>query len=295
MTVKGDKINQVALVGGTHGNEFTGIYLLNKYRQFPKKLGDNNFNVELFEANHKAYEANKRYLERDLNRSFQQIDLDDETLNDYEDLRAKEINQALGPKGDSRTDMIIDLHTSTAPMGINLVLTKTDTFHLMLVDYVQQRMNDVTITLEQIPDHHFLMSVAPQHVLVEVGAIAQGQLRQDVFDKTEQTVQLIFDFLNQYNRHELPQPSESIDIFQYFDVMFLPTDINGDVAGMVHQNIQDRDFTLLKAGEQMFKLFDGDDVLYDGEDCYISFINEAAYYDEKKAFSMSKKTVFHIG
>lgn len=290
-----EMIKQVALVGGTHGNELTGIYLLNKYRQFPKKLGQHSFNVELFKANHEAHLANKRYLERDLNRSFKLADLNDDSLFGHENELAKQINQKLGPKGDSRTDMIIDLHTSTAPMGVNLVLTKTDTFHLMLVDYVQQRMDNVSVTLESMPDHHFLMSVAPQHVLVEIGATAQGQLRQDVFDKTEETTQLIFKFLNEYNNHQLPQPSESIEVFEYFDVMFLPTDVNGEISGMVHHGIQDRDFSLLRSGEPIFTLFNGDEVIYDGEDCYMSFINEAAYYDEKKAFAMSRKKVFHIG
>ena len=290
-----EKIEQVALVGGTHGNELTGIFLLNKYRQYPNLLGQNSFQLELFEANHEAHLANKRYLDRDLNRSFKQVDLADDTLIGHENELAKSINQKLGPKGDSHTDMIIDLHTSTAPMGINLVLTKTDTFHLMLVDYVQQRMENVTVTLEKMPDHHFLMSVAPQHVLVEIGATAQGQLRQDVFDKTEETVQLMFDFLNLYNHHKLPQPSESIDIYQYFDVMFLPTDINGDIAGMIHHSIQDQDFRPLRNGQPIFTMLDGEEVIYDGEDCYISFINEAAYYDEKKAFAMSRKKVFHIG
>ena len=139
------------------------------------------------------------------------------------------------------------------------------------------------------------MSVAPQHVVVEIGATAQSQLRQDVFDKTEETTQLIVKFLNEYNNHQLPQPSESIEVFEYFDVMFLPTDVNGEIAGMVHHGIQDRDFSLLRSGEPIFTLFNGDEVIYDGEDCYMSFINEAAYYDEKKAFAMSRKKVFHIG
>jgi len=290
-----ESIKQVALVGGTHGNELTGIYLLNKYRQFPKLLGKHSFEVELFTANPEAQRANRRYIDRDLNRSFKQADLDDNSLFGHENELAKQINQKLGPKGSSRTDMIIDLHTSTAPMGVNLVLTKTDSFHLMLADYVQQRMDNVSITLEKMPDHHFLMSVAPQHVLVEIGATAQGQLRQDVFDKTEETTQLIFKFLNEYNQHQLPQPSESIDVYQYFDVMFLPTDINGDISGMIHHSIQDQDFTKLRSGQPIFSLFNGEEVLYEGEDCYMSFINEAAYYDEKKAFAMSKKKTFHIG
>ncbi|AOE50895.1 aspartoacylase [Kangiella sediminilitoris] len=290
-----DKVGHVTLVGGTHGNEFTGIYLLDKYRKIQGGVGEYNFDLDLYDANLRAFEANRRYIDNDLNRSFRLADLNDEELDGYENRRAKEINQALGPKGNSRTDMIIDLHTSTAPMGVNLVLTQTDTFHLMLVDYVQQRMDNVNITLEDMKDHHFLMTVAPRHVLVEVGAVPQGQLRQDVFDQTDMAVRLILDFIEQYNRHELPQPSESIDIFRYFDFTFLPVDESGEIAGMVHKNIQDRDFTLLRNGELIFKMLNGDDVAYEGEDCYISFVNEAAYYDQKKAFAMSRKERFHIG
>ena len=65
-----ETIDRVALVGGTHGNELTGIYLLNKYRQFPKLLGQHSFEVELFTANHEAHRANRRYIDRDLNRSL---------------------------------------------------------------------------------------------------------------------------------------------------------------------------------------------------------------------------------
>ncbi|WP_227523864.1 aspartoacylase [Kangiella profundi] len=290
-----EMVNKVVIVGGTHGNEYTGVYLLEKYHEYPHLLKPKTFELEYLLANPEAFKHNRRYLDRDLNRSFKQSDLKDPLLSGYENARAKEINDQLGPKGDARVDMIIDLHTSTAPMGVNLVLTQTDTFHLMLVDYVQQRMNDVTVTLEKQQDHHFLMTVADRHVLVEVGPVPQGQLKHEVFEKTEQAVQLIAEFIEHYNQHRLPQPSESIDIYEYFGVMYLPTDPLGNICGMVHKNIQDRDFQLLKSGEPIFHLFNGEDEFFEGEDCTISFINEAAYYDEKKAFSMSKKQTYHIG
>ncbi|WP_251358737.1 aspartoacylase [Kangiella sp. TOML190] len=284
-------IKRMAMVGGTHGNEFTGIYLLDKLQN---QLQLTAVTIDYVLANPKAYQAVKRYLDRDLNRCFKLSDLADHKLSGYENLRAKEINQQLGPKGNSKTDFIVDLHTSTAPMGINLVLTKIDEFHLRLVDFVQQRLEGVIITWEDIADHHFLMSIAEKHLLVEVGATPQGVLRQDVFDKTEAAVGFIIEFIELYNSHELPKPSASVDIYKYFDVAYLPQNEQGEIIGMVHQNIQDRDFGLLKTGEPIFKLFSGEDVVYQGEDCTISFINEAAYYDEKKAFSMSRKVSIEL-
>ncbi|NVJ66672.1 MAG: aspartoacylase [Gammaproteobacteria bacterium] len=284
-------IKNIAIVGGTHGNEFTGVYLLKKLEQ---ELQVASAQIHYLLANPEAHQAVKRYMDRDLNRCFKQVDLDNLELQGYENQRAKEINQELGPKGSAKTDFIIDLHTSTAPMGINLVITKADPFHLKLVDYVQQRLDGVTITWEEIEDHHFLMSIAKSHVLVEVGATPQGVLRQDVFDKTEAAVRSIIEFIELYNSNDLPANSESVEVYKYFDVAYLPQDENGEIIGMVHQNIQDRDFQPLKKGEPIFKLFTGEDVLYHDEGCIISFINEAAYYDEKKAFSMSRKMELDI-
>ncbi|MCY7390340.1 MAG: succinylglutamate desuccinylase/aspartoacylase family protein, partial [Leptolyngbyaceae cyanobacterium CAN_BIN12] len=33
-----DFIRRIAIVGGTHGNELTGIYLIKKFQQFPHLL-----------------------------------------------------------------------------------------------------------------------------------------------------------------------------------------------------------------------------------------------------------------
>ncbi len=281
----------MAIVGGTHGNEFTGVYLIKK---LAAELKVNSFEVQYLLANPEANKRVKRYIDRDLNRSFKLSDLNNDALTGYENQRAKEINQQLGLKGNAKTDFIIDLHTSTAPMGINLVITKADPFHLKLADYVQQSLDSVTITWEEIEDHHFLMSIAERHILVEVGATPQGVLRQDVFDKTQQTVLKLLEFIEAYNQEQLPKSSKELSVYKYFDVAYLPQSEDGEIIGMIHQNIQDRDFQTLKKGEPIFRLFTGEDILYDGENCTISFINEAAYYDEKKAFSMCRKETLKI-
>lgn len=284
-------IKNVAIVGGTHGNEFTGVFLIKK---LAAELKADSFDLQYVLANPKAFAQVKRYIDRDLNRSFKITDLNNDELVGYENQRAKEINQQLGPKGNAKTDFIIDLHTSTAPMGINLVISKADPFHLKLADYVQQRLDNVTITWEEIEDHHFLMSIAEKHILVEVGATPQGVLRQDVFDNSQQTSLKIIEFIESYNRDELTESSKEIAVYKYFDVAYLPQNDAGEIIGMIHQNIQDRDFQILRKGEPIFKLFDGQDIFYEGEDCTISFINEAAYYDEKKAFSMSRRVTLEI-
>lgn len=53
---------------------------------------------------------------------------------------------------------------------------------------------------------------------------------------------------------------------------------------------QDHDFEPLRPGEPIFKLFSGEDVLYEGNSIvYPVFINEAAYYEKNVAFLESER------
>ena len=86
-----DRIQRVAIVGGTHGNELTGIYLVKKFQQFPHLLHRQSFECITLLANPEAIAANRRYIDHDLNRCFANEDLANLLLTDYEDRRAKEI------------------------------------------------------------------------------------------------------------------------------------------------------------------------------------------------------------
>ena len=102
--------HRVVVVGGTHGNEYTGVWL-------EKALRDKS---ETIVGNPAAVEANRRFLDEDLNRCFlrSKLDAPPETR---EALRAREVDAALGPKGsDTAADLVIDLHTTTANMGVTI-------------------------------------------------------------------------------------------------------------------------------------------------------------------------------
>lgn len=90
-----NQINRVAIVGGTHGNEFTGAYLIQKFSQFPDLITRQSFETVTLLANPNAFAAGRRYVEKDLNRCFIKQDLQDPTLGSYEELQAKSIQQTL--------------------------------------------------------------------------------------------------------------------------------------------------------------------------------------------------------
>lgn len=291
-------LNKVAIVGGTHGNEFSGIYLLRKWRETPQLIQRDSFTVETVFANPKAFEENKRYLDCDMNRQFGNDDLINPELANYEQSRAKAINAQLGPKGNAKTDFIIDLHNTTSNMGPSLILLQTDTFNRQLGAYVSAQMPDAVIVLEDhvaVHEHSFLSSITEQGVIVEIGPQPQSVIRQDVLDWMEEMTGHILDFVDLYNRNALPVLPASYEAYKYHETLKLPENEQGERIGMVHRNVQDADFKVLRHGDPIFTLFDGQEICWEGDyEAYPHFINEAAYYDNNLAMSLAKKVVVTV-
>ena len=298
MNTRTNKINSVAIVGGTHGNEFSGIYLLRKWREDPQLVSRSTFSSQMVFANPKAFEENKRYLDCDLNRQFGLADLDNPELASYEQSRAKAINLQIGPKGNAKTDFIIDLHNTTSNMGPSLILIQSDAFNRKLGAYVKSKMPNAVVVLEDqisVEEHAFLSSITKQGVIVEVGPQPQSVIRQDVLDWMEEMTQHILDFIDLYNKDALPELPASYEAFKYEETLKLPEDADGERIGMVHKNVQDADFQPLCEGDPIFTLFDGSEINWEGDYvAYPHFINEAAYYDNNLAMSMAKKVIVEV-
>ncbi|RXJ74451.1 aspartoacylase [Veronia nyctiphanis] len=293
------KINNVAIVGGTHGNEFTGIYLLKKWRESPDIIKRSSFSTETVFGNPNGFRDNKRYLDCDLNRQFAQEDLANPELMNYEQSRAKAINTQLGPKGNSRTDLIIDLHNTTSNMGPSLIILQLDDFNTQLAAYLMQKMDDAVIVLEDqvdMKEHYFLCSVATRGLIVEIGPQPQSVIRQDVMDWMEEMTLHILDFTNKYNSEAgVTDIPSSFTAYRYEETLKLPLDEKGNRVGMVHKNVQDADFNVLRKGDPIFTLFNGEEVTWEGDyEAYPHFINEAAYYDNNLAMSLAKKVEIDV-
>ena len=292
------KLNKVAIVGGTHGNEFSGIYLLRKWRETPQLVERDSLTVETVFANPKAFEENKRYLDCDMNRQFGQDELNNPELANYEQSRAKAINAQLGPKGNAKTDFIIDLHNTTSNMGPSLILLQTDAFNRQLGAYVSAKMPNAVIVLEDhvaVHEHCFLSSITEQGVIVEIGPQPQSVIRQDVLDWMEEMTGHILDFVDLYNRNALPVLPASYEAYKYHETLKLPENEQGERIGMVHRNVQDADFKVLRHGDPIFTLFDGQEICWEGGyEAYPHFINEAAYYDNNLAMSLAKKVTVTV-
>ena len=196
---------RVAIVGGTHGNELTGVYLVKKFERYPQLLQRESFECVTLLANPQAVAANRRYIDRDLNRSFDNEELAKTASASYEAQRAQEIVREL-----ANVDLIIDLHSSTAQMGLTILPSSRHPFNLRLAAYLSTLHPDVRICygLRCNSADPMLRSLSPLGCTIEVGAIAQGILDADLLSKTEMLVAAILDYVDAVNQGQpLPVPA----------------------------------------------------------------------------------------
>jgi aspartoacylase len=286
-------IKQVAIVAGTHGNELTGIYLIKKFERFPHTIQRKTFNLKTLLANPKACELGKRYIDRDLNRCFSSKDLTDPTLKSYEEIQAKKIDSLLGPKGNPKVDAIVDLHSTTANMGLTVILTNNHPFNLRLAAYLTtvHPLVKVYRWLSQSElDSPFLRSICELGCTVEVGAIAQGILSATLFEQTEQLIYAILDYLEAYNSGVAIDVPPTLVLYQALELVDYPRNSSGELQAMIHPQLQSRDYTPLNPGDPMFLTFEGETIFYQGRSTvYPVFINESAYYEKSIAMCLTEK------
>ncbi|MED6235884.1 hypothetical protein ATANTOWER_001557, partial [Ataeniobius toweri] len=132
-------LSSVAICGGTHGNELTGLYIVREMQKKKiEKVG--SVSISTIVTNPRASEAGRRYIEMDLNRCFTDVLLSSSITEStpYELRRAQELNAQLGPKGSTdAVDLLIDLHNTTANMGLCLIFYTLDWITLHIYKYIQ--------------------------------------------------------------------------------------------------------------------------------------------------------------
>ncbi|MEM6613132.1 MAG: aspartoacylase [Cyanobacteria bacterium P01_C01_bin.72] len=289
-------INRVAIVGGTHGNELTGAYLIKHFQNHPKLLQRHSLETLTVFGNPGAFAAGTRYVEKDLNRAFLESDLSNPHLSTYEDKRAKEICQLLGSKKQPQVDFIIDIHSTTSNMQFTIILGDRDPLVLSLVAYLCRsnplvRVFNWATTQEQ----SFLRSLSYRSIAIEIGAIPHGVINAWFFERTQQLILEILDFLDHHNQKTFNPQSipTTVDIYQGKAIVDYPRQKNGELQGMVHSQLVGQDYQPLQPGAPMFVTFTGQEIPYTGEEAvYPVFINESSYLEKGIAMVLcEKKTV----
>ncbi|MBD0347073.1 MAG: aspartoacylase [Coleofasciculus sp. Co-bin14] len=285
-------ISRVAIVGGVHGNEFTGAYLIKKFEQFPELIKRSSFEVLTLLGNPKAFEAGRRYLDKDLNRCFHQQELHNQTLYSYEECRAKTIYQILGANGKCQADLLLDLHSTTANMGLSIILGNNHPFTLQLAAYLSSINPLVRVCMgtQSGQRNAFLRSLCELSFVIEVGPVAQGVLNADFFKKTQELIYAVLDYLEAYNQGKTLPLDRTLTLYEYAGAIDYPRNEQGQIQAMIHPQLQGRDYEALHPGDPIFLTFDDRAIAYDGESIvYPIFINEAAYYEKGIAMCFTQR------
>ncbi|KAG9260014.1 N-acyl-aromatic-L-amino acid amidohydrolase (carboxylate-forming) B-like [Astyanax mexicanus] len=292
-------LHRMAVCGGTHGNEMTGVFLVPELERQRREKGDGIWPIALTTvlSNPRAIKECKRYVEKDLNRCFTRALLSSSITDStpYEIQRAQELNSLLGPKEtEDAIDIICDLHNTTANMGLTVIsYSFSNWICLHLFKYLKEKVTTVPVRLMllDIPicDAYSLESVSKYGISLEAGPQPQGVIRADIFNFMKEAVNAVMDWIKIFNSGQVIEGGE-VESYMVEKSIDYPRDPETQrPSAAVHPQLQDQDFCLLKPGDPMFLTFSGETVKYEGEPRHPIFINEAAYYEKGIAFHLAQK------
>jgi succinylglutamate desuccinylase len=269
------KFNRVLIVGGTHGNELTGIYVVRS--GLGHKLDQFSFECVTLLANPGAIAINQRYVDHDLNRSF----ASESTARGVEAELAQTLRERFGAGGSEPVDVIIDLHTTTANMGKTLIIDEVSPDALPLAAILSAQDPSLKVYSSWGSSRRdALRTIAPLGVCIEVGPVAQGVLDATAYAQTQALLTLILQTLERINCEGFPAIMPVVKVYRYCGTIDYPRDAEGNLNAMIHPDLQARNYELLKAGDALFMDFSGGTIGYEGKLTYPIFINEAAYYEK---------------
>ena len=290
---------RVLVVAGTHGNERNGVHLLEQWRQMPEPLARAGLAVELSLGNPEAIAAGKRYVERDLNRSFAPTLLDDPRHQEVEVRRARELLAAWGPQGTTPCAVALDLHSTTAAMGNCLVVYGRRPADLALAAGVQERLGLPIYLHEGDPAQSgYLAERWPCGLAIEVGPVPQGVVTARICLQTQLTLEAALAVLAAAREGMLRLPSQLV-VHRHLRSLDIPRDGQGNPSARVHPLRQDRDWQPLGPGDPLFESANGATLGWtpdpgDPARVWPVFINEAAYEEKGIALSLTEREVWPV-
>ncbi|KAM8746732.1 N-acyl-aromatic-L-amino acid amidohydrolase (carboxylate-forming) B-like isoform 1-T1 [Acanthopagrus schlegelii] len=299
------RLSRVAVCGGTHGNELSGVYLVRELLKEEKKgteeheeEGEKLVSVKIVLSNPWATQQCRRYVNTDLNRCFTHATLNGPMTDmaPYELIRSRELNTMLGPKGSPQAmDLVCDLHNTTANMGLCLIAySDSDWICLHIFKHLQRQMPDIPMRYIHFDisseESYSLDSVGKHGFAMEVGPQPHGVVRSNIYTAMKFGVQHMLDWVRSFNSGTIFDGG-FVDVFTMVKHIDYPRDSEShNITAAIHPQLQDRDFCLLHPEDPMFQMFSGETVRYKGkEPLYPFFINECAYYEKSIALSLARK------
>ena len=296
---------RVLVVAGTHGNEINAPWLLDQWQRNPALIACPDVIPVPVIGNPEARAQGRRYLDRDLNRSFrfellaradhQAMASCESSRLDREIVRAHELVSRFGPEGPEGCVVALDLHSTTAAMGSSLVVYGRRPADLALAAAVQQRLGlPVYLHEADQAQQGFLVERWPCGVVIEIGPVPQMLLQASIVEQTRLTLEACLAVIADARRQKLVCPSGLI-VHRHLGSLDLPRDPEGRPDACVHPARQGQDWQPLLSGDPLFLKADGSVIPYEGPDGRVPvFINEAAYGEKGIALSITEREVWPL-
>jgi aspartoacylase len=286
---------RVLVVAATHGNERNAPWLLEQWRQHPELLCSHGLELQLEVGNPEALACNRRYLDRDLNRSFAPELLADASRQEREIQRARALLAAHGPAGATPCSVALDLHSTTSAMGNSLVVYGRRPADLALAAGIQARLGLPVYLHEADPAQTgFLVERWPCGLVIEVGPVPQGLVSAPICRQTQLALEAALDALAAASAGRLRLPRR-LTVHVHRGSLDLPRRADGSPAAALHPFRQHRDWVPLVAADPLFWRADGASQgfdpagLADPQALWPVFINEAAYGEKGIALSLTRR------
>ena len=279
--------NKFLIVSGTHGNELNPIMAVDKFRNL--NLTGENKKFEFILGNPLAYERGLRYIDIDLNRSF---DFKKNPFNKdlYEVQRAEQLLNEFGPESPKGCQIVFDLHTTTASMGTSIVMYGRRKKDFYLASILQSKFG-LPIYLHEKDSQQtgFLVEAWPCGLVIEIGPVAQNHYDPIIVERfliLLNFLENLFDGISN-NRFSLP---DEMTIFVHRGSIDYPRDKDGNINSLIHPERVMQDWIGIKNGDPLFLDEFNKDINYISKDkTYPVFIGEASYKEKKIAMSFTTK------
>lgn len=275
--------SRVLIVGGTHGNEWTGIQVIRHYQDhFKKKFP--GLSLEFVLANPEAFKLNRRFIDEDLNRAFQYLH---ETRTSYEHGRAHEIKQLIN----QAPCFVLDLHTTTSNMGSTLIVSDYNPLNLHLCAQLTAQFQDCRAIGCPDPHKKYLASQSPYGLILEVGPVANSVVAPAPLESTLALLDSILGIIEAQKINLIG----SVELYEEYQDVHYPQDAQGEISAHIHCDFQGKDFQEIEGKYTPFQNFAGREIEMKTEKkLYPIFINEAAYYPQKLAFTLCQKKRINV-
>jgi len=239
-------ISSVAVLGGAHGNEWSGVRVVEDFLPVLLASTQYPFQVTPSLVNIKAIEVARRFIDFDMNRISAHLE-DKSFSHHYEWQRATQIKNTFNEK---KIDFIIDMHTTTSNMGVTLILTELTPFLASLCSYVQIKMSDVRVLIAPDPSKKYLVSQAHAGIMIEVGPCTQAVNDAKIIQQTSRALELLLEAI----KIDFQPQIKNLEYFEEKADFYYPDKF------MIHPKFQNSDYQQLNPATPIFIDINGKEI-----------------------------------